>query len=466
MPLKLFNTLSRKTEPFKPIKEGKAGIYSCGPTVYDYAHIGNFRAYICSDILVRYLEYKGLKVTQVMNITDVDDKTIKGSIKEKTSLEQYTKKYKKAFFDDIEALNIRKANFYPEATKTIKEMVDIVKILLKKGYAYKEADGSVYFSVKKFKGYGKLAKIDMEGLKAGARVKKDEYEKEQVNDFALWKAWDKEDGDVFWETEIGKGRPGWHIECSAMSMKYLGQSFDIHTGGIDLIFPHHQNEIAQSEAFTGKKFVNYWVHNEYLMVEGKKMSKSLGNFYTLRDLLDKGYKPKAIRYLLLSAHYRTHLNFTDESVKAAEHSLQRLLDFMDKLEAIKDSKGENREIAGLMEKTKKDFEEAMDNDLNISSALAAIFDFVNVVNKLIMENKVNRKDAENIIKLMVGFDNVLGVLEKEEEIVPKEIKELLKKREEARKGRDFKEADKLRDEIKEKGWVIEDSPQGPRIKKV
>src|SRR3989344_5565921 len=225
MTLNLFNTLTRKTEPFKPIKEGEASIYSCGPTVYDYAHIGNFRAYVCSDILVRYLEYKGLKVTQVMNITDVDDKTIKGSIKEKTSLDGYTKKYKKAFFEDIETLNIRKADHYPEATKTIKEMVDIVKILLKKGYAYKEADGSIYFSVKKFKGYGKLAKIDMKGLKSGARVKKDEYEKEQVNDFALWKAWDKADGDVFWETDIGKGRPGWHIECSAMSMKHFVKSF-------------------------------------------------------------------------------------------------------------------------------------------------------------------------------------------------------------------------------------------------
>src|SRR3989344_1246261 len=235
MVLKLFNTLTRKTEPFKPIKKGEVKIYSCGPTVYDFAHIGNFRAYICSDILVRYLEYNGLKVTQVMNITDVDDKTIKGSIKEGVSLDEFTKRYKKAFFEDIETLNIRKADFYPEATKTIKEMVGIVKILLKKGYAYKEADGSIYFSVKKFKGYGKLAKIDMKGLKAGVRVKKDEYEKEQVNDFALWNAWDKEDGDVFWETSVGKGRPGWHIECSAMSMKYLGQSFDIHTGGIDLI---------------------------------------------------------------------------------------------------------------------------------------------------------------------------------------------------------------------------------------
>ncbi|PIN85993.1 cysteine--tRNA ligase [Candidatus Woesearchaeota archaeon CG10_big_fil_rev_8_21_14_0_10_44_13] len=465
MPLKLFNTLTRKTELFKPIKAGEVKIYSCGPTVYDFAHIGNFRAYVCSDILVRYLEYKGFKVTQVMNLTDVDDKTIKGSMKEKISLDEYTKRYKKAFFDDIGSLNIRKADFYPEATKTIKEMVELVKTLMDKGFAYKGDDGSIYFSVKKFKDYGRLAHIDTKGLKSGARVKQDEYDKEQVNDFALWKAWDKNDGDVFWETELGKGRPGWHIECSAMSMKYLGKSFDIHTGGIDLIFPHHQNEIAQSEAATGKRFVNYWVHNEYLMVDGKKMSKSLGNFYTLKDLLDKGYKPKAIRYLLLSAHYRTHLNFTEESVSAAEHSVQRLLDFMEKLGTLKGDK-ENKEIKTLLGDIKKKFEEAMDNDLNVSSALASVFELVNKVNKLIAEDRIGRKDAQTIMGQMDDFDKVLGILEIEKEDVPKDIIQLAKDREEARKNKDFKKADRLRDRIKEKGYVLEDTPQGTKVKKV
>ncbi|MBU0536800.1 MAG: cysteine--tRNA ligase [Nanoarchaeota archaeon] len=463
MPLKIYNTMTRKLEAFRPISAGKALIYSCGPTVYDYAHIGNFRAYICSDILVRYLEYQEFKVTQIMNLTDVDDKTIKGSIREKISLDEYTKKYKKAFFEDLEALNIRKADVYPEATKTIKEMVDIVKTLMEKGFAYKGDDGSIYFSVKKFKDYGKLAHIKTGDLKAGARVKQDEYEKEQANDFALWKAWDKDDGDVFWETEIGKGRPGWHIECSAMSMKSLGPTFDIHTGGIDLVFPHHQNEIAQSEAATGKKFVNYWVHNEWLLVDGKKMSKSLGNFFTLRDLMKKGYKPVAIRYLLMSAHYRTQLNFTEEGIKAAESSVQRLNDFMLKLK--EQSGEENKNIKARIKKARKEFEEAMDNDLNMPDALGAVFEFVKEINKLMAEKKVSRKDAEDIEGFMLKLDNVLGVLSQEEDVA-KEIQELADKREQARKDKDFKTADSIRDELKEKGYILEDTPKGPRVKKI
>ncbi|MBD3314038.1 cysteine--tRNA ligase [Candidatus Woesearchaeota archaeon] len=463
MVLKLYNTLSRKIEAFRPMQDRKALIYSCGPTVYDFAHIGNFRAYICSDILVRWLEYKGFKVTQIMNLTDVDDKTINGSIKEGVSLDKYTKKYKKAFFDDLEALNIRKADVYPEATKTIKEMVDIVKTLMDKGYAYKGDDGSIYFSVKKFKDYGKLAHIKTDDLKAGARVKQDEYEKEQANDFALWKAWDKDDGDVFWETELGKGRPGWHIECSAMSMKSLGASFDIHTGGIDLVFPHHENEIAQSEAATGKKFVNYWVHNEWLLVDGKKMSKSLGNFFTLRDLLDKGHNPLAIRYLLISAHYRTQLNFTEKGISAAQNSLERLHDFMLKLEEQDGEK--NPKIKYLIVLTKEKFESAMDNDLNMPDALAAVFELVKEVNKLMAEGKVGKKDADDIKEFMLNIDKVLGVLEQEEDI-PAEIQELAEKREQARKDKDFKTADSIRDELKEKSYVVEDTPNGPRVKRI
>jgi len=290
MALRFFNTITRKKEEFVSIEPGKVGMYTCGPTVYDYAHIGNFRTYMFEDLLRRYLEYKGYEVTQVMNITDVDDKTIAGSRAKKVSLSEYTKKYIDAFFDDLDTLNIERADFYPEATTHIKEMVELVKKLLDKGFAYR-SDGDIYFKLSSFKDYGKLSKMKLENLKIGARVGKDEYEKEEASDFALWKGWDEKDGDVFWETEIGKGRPGWHIECSAMSMKYLGEHFDIHTGGIDNMFPHHENEIAQSESATGKKFVNFWLHSLHLIVEGKKMSKSLGNIYTLRDILEKGYNP-------------------------------------------------------------------------------------------------------------------------------------------------------------------------------
>ena len=391
MALKLFNTLTRKKELIKPIKDKEIKIYSCGPTVYDFAHIGNFRAYICSDILKRYLKYSGFKVKHVMNITDVDDKTIKGSNKEGISLKEYTSRYEKAFFDDLEKLNIEKADVFPRATEHIPEMVQIIKNLLKNKIAYQSEDGSVYYDISKFKDYGKLSHTKVKQLKEGARVKQDSYEKEEGKDFALWKSYDDEDGDVFWETEIGKGRPGWHIECSAMSMKHLGEHFDIHGGGVDLVFPHHENEIAQSEGSTKKKFVNYWFHNEHLLVNGQKMSKSLGNFFTLRDLLGKGFNSRAIRYLLLSANYRIQLNFTEEAVKASENAVQRLSDFIIKLREIK-SNDENKDIKKIIQKTKKDFEKAMDDDLNISGALSAIFDFVKEINTLMMENKIGKKN--------------------------------------------------------------------------
>src|SRR3989344_3228869 len=342
MSLKLYNTLTRKKEIVKPIKDKIVKLYTCGPTVWDYAHIGNFRAYVCVDILKRYLKYKGFKVKHVMNITDVDDKTIKGANREGISLKDYTRKYEKLFFEDIEALNIDKADVYPRATEHIKEMVEIIKKLLKNKVAYKSDDGSVYYDISKFKDYGKLSHTKISSLKEGARVKQDSYEKEEARDFALWKAYSPEDGNVFWETEISKGRSGWHIECSAMSMKHLGNHFDIHAGGIDLVFPHHENEIAQSEASTKKKFANYWFHNEHLLVNGQKMSKSLGNFFTLRDLLQKGFNPKAIRYLLLSANYRMQLNFTEEAVKSAENAVQRLSDFMIKLKEIKNEAKNNK----------------------------------------------------------------------------------------------------------------------------
>jgi len=465
MPLKLFNTLTRKKELFKPIKDKEVRMYSCGPTVYDFAHIGNFRAYMCSDVLKRYLKYSGYKVNHVMNITDVDDKTIKGANTEGISLKEYTQKYEKSFFEDLETLNIDKADVFPKATEHIKEMADIIKKLIKNKIAYKSEEGSVYYDISKFKDYGKLSHTKIKDLKEGARIKQDSYEKDEAKDFALWKAYSKEDGNIFWKTEIGKGRPGWHIECSAMSMKYLGEHFDIHSGGIDLVFPHHENEIAQSEAFSGKKFVNYWFHNEHLLVNGKKMSKSLGNFFTLRELLNKNYNSLAIRYLLLSANYRVQLNFTEEAVKSSENAVQRLNDFMIKLKEIK-SENENKKIPALIGRTKKDFEKSMDDDLNISSALAVIFNFVKEINTFMMENKIGKKNSQSAIKLMNDFNKALGVLEEREEKLSSEIKKLVDEREKARNEKDFATADKLREELKQKGIILEDTKDGVRWKKI
>ena len=464
MPLKIYNTLTRKKEAFKPIMKGLVKIYSCGPTVYDFAHIGNFRAYVCVDILKRYLKYKGFKVKHIMNITDVDDKTIKGANKEGISLKEFTRRYEKAFFEDIETLNIDKADAYPRATEHIKEMVAIIKKLLKNGTAYKSEDG-IYFDISKFKDYGKLSHTKLEGLEAGKRVKQDQYEKEQIQDFALWKMHDKEDGNVVWKTDIGDGRPGWHIECSAMSMKYLGEHFDIHAGGIDLVFPHHENEIAQSEASTKKKFVNYWIHNEHLLVDGHKMSKSLRNFFTLRDLLNKEYSPRAIRYLLLSANYRVQLNFTEEAVKAAENAVQRLDDFMAKLKEIKNNY-KNNDIDKLIQKTKKHFEDAMDDDLSISIALSHIFEFIKEINVLMMHDKIGKNNAKKIINFMQDIDKVLGILKEKEEKLSPELKKLIEEREKARKEKDYAKADRIREELKQKGVILEDTKGGVRWKKV
>ncbi|MCD6496671.1 MAG: cysteine--tRNA ligase [Candidatus Aenigmarchaeota archaeon] len=460
--LRFFNTMTRKKEAFHPAHGKEVRMYSCGPTVYDYAHIGNFRSYIFSDLLRRYLEYKDFRVKLVMNLTDVDDKTIMNSRKQGVSLGGYTEKYKKAFFDDIKKLNIKPASVYPAATEHIKEMVTIVKSLLERGYAYRSDDGSVYFDISKFRDYGKLAKLDIKGLKAGARVSQDEYEKDQAQDFALWKAWTPEDGDVFWETELGKGRPGWHIECSAMSTKYLGSDIDIHTGGVDLIFPHHENEIAQYEAATGKHFVRFWMHNEHLLVENKKMSKSLGNFYTLRDLLDKGYSPKAIRYILLATHYRQKLNFTLKGLDAAAASVRRMLDFMDMLETPEGE--ESAGIRKIAEKAKKGFEKAMDDDLNIAEALAAVFSLIREVNTLSEKGKLGKKGAAEIKKLMLDFDRVLGVLERKKKDIGKDVEKLIAEREEARKAKDWARADAIRDKLKAMGVILEDSPSGVRWK--
>lgn len=460
-----FNTLTRKKERFVSLERGKVKIYTCGPTVYDFAHIGNFRAFVFEDLLIRWLEYRGFKVTQVMNITNVDDKTIAAARRQKISLKDYTEHYTQAFFEDIATLNIEKAEHYPRATEHIPTMIALIKKLMEKGYAYKGEDGSIYYDISKFKDYGKLSKTKIEELKPGARVKVDEYGKEEARDFALWKAWDEEDGDVFWETEIGKGRPGWHIECSSMAMKYLGETIDIHSGGVDLIFPHHENEIAQSEAATGKKFVNYWLHNEHLLVEGKRMAKRFGNYYTLRDLIKKGYNPKAVRYLLLSTHYRQQLNFTFEGLGAARNAIDRLINFVYRLMDA-DGRGIGEKIKTLRIDVQRRFEEAMDDDLNTSAALAALFDFVREVNRLIDDDALSREEAEEVYKLMMKFDKVLGVISevRKEEKLPKEAEELIRKREEARKAKDWKTADEIREKLKGMGIIIEDTPKGPKLK--
>jgi cysteinyl-tRNA synthetase len=463
MALRFFNTLTRMKEDFKTIEPDKVKMYTCGPTVYDFAHIGNFRAYIFGDLLRRWLEYKGYQIFYVMNLTDIDDKTIKGCQKEKITLEEYTSRYKKAFFEDVESLNIKKADIYPEAAKHIKEMVDFVKILLEKGYAY-QSEGSTYYKISSFPKYGKLSHMDIQGLKMGARVSSDEYEKEQLADFALWKGWEEKDGNVFWETEIGKGRPGWHIECSVMSMKYLGKTFDIHTGGVDLIFPHHENEIAQSEIATGQKFVNFWLHNEHLLVNGRRMGKSFGNYYTLRDLINKGYNPIAVRYLLLATHYRQQLNFTFEGLEGAKNALQRLYDFIDNLSRVQGGK-DNPEIDHILEETKKGFEEALDDDLNTSEALGKIFDMVKQLNILMDNQKLSQKDAQKMVFQMEKFDSVLGILKREEISLDERIEQLINQRNQAREEKNFKLADEIRLNLEEEGIILEDTSQGTVWKK-
>ncbi len=460
----LLNTLTRRKEPFTPLETGKVKIYTCGPTVYDYAHIGNFRAFLFEDLLKRWLLHRGFKVTHVMNLTDIDDKTIKGSQKQNLPLRQFTDFYIKAFFEDLKTLNIVPADVYPRATDHIAEMVALIKTLMDKGYAYRGEDGSIYYCISKFPDYGKLSKLKTAELKAGARVSQDEYAKEEAQDFALWKAWTPQDGDVYWETELGKGRPGWHIECSAMSMKYLGETFDIHCGGVDNMFPHHENEIAQSEAATGKKFVNYWLHNEHLQVEGKKMSKSLGNYYTLRDLLAKECDPTAIRFLLMSVHYRQQFNFTFEALESAKSAVGKLRNFVRRLHEVEcggDSKGK---VAALSEKLQACFGGSLDDDLDIGTAIASLFDFVREINNLLDAGTVSKQEAADVGGLMMRIDEVLGVIGKVEveEALPTDIDALVQKREAARKAKNWKEADAIRAQLKAMGIMLEDTTQGVR----
>lgn len=465
MKIKFYNSMTRRKEEFFPMIEGKVGMYTCGPTVYNYAHIGNFRAYIFEDLLRRTLEFYDYDVKQIMNLTDVDDKTIRDSQAANIPLQEFTEKYKKAFFDDIKTLKIESAEHYPAATDHIPEMITIIETLMDKGFAYQGEDGSIYFSIAKCKDYGKLAKIDMENQRAGARVKNDEYAKDSVADFALWKAWSEGDGDVVWDSPWGKGRPGWHIECSAMSMKYLGKTFDIHTGGIDNMFPHHEDEIAQSESANGCKFVNYWMHCGFLIVDGEKMSKSLGNFYTLRDLLDKGYLPEEMRFVLLTTHYRKKLNF---SVKALDQARSAIRSFNDLIVRLKKVDGTESSI--LDEKLQKaaiEFKTSIGDDLNISGALAVMYTLMKDVNRLIDNDEISAKCANNVIDLYKKFDKIFSVIDfdkEDKEELPEDVAKLANERVEARKNKDYQKSDEIRDALKEMGWIVEDSADGQSIK--
>lgn len=449
--MQVFNSLTRRNEELKPLEANEIRLYTCGPTVYNYAHIGNFRAYAFEDVLRRVVQFNGMKIRQVMNLTDVDDKTIRGANAAGVKLTDYTKTYKDAFFADLKKLNIQSAEVYPAATDHIPEMIALVEKLVEKGVAYKSEDGSVYFNVHKFPGYGKLAHIDFDHQQTGARCAADEYDKENVGDFALWKAWEESDGPVGWDSPWGKGRPGWHIECSAMSMKYLGETFDLHTGGIDNLFPHHENEIAQAEAATGKPFVKTWMHCAHLRVNGEKMSKSAGNFFTLRDLIEKGYTGREIRYVLINAHYRQGLNFAFSALDDARKSLARIDACVEKSTA-----GEAPEWA----KARLDeFTAAVNDDLNMPKAFAALFELV---------RDTNSHGGGPVLDVFKRMDEVLGVIffgKAEKTDVPAEVQALLDKRADARKAKDWALSDKLRDEIAAMGWLVKDSREGQSVSK-
>jgi len=468
-PLKVYNTASRQKETLTPITEQHVRMYTCGPTVYHFVHIGNFRTFIFEDLLRRTIKFFGFSLTHVMNLTDVDDKTIKGAIANHMTLDEFTEPYKKAFFQDLEILQIEKAEFYPAATDYIQEMIQMIQVLLDKGVAYKGGDGSVYFSIQKFPNYGCLSHLKLDELKTGAseRIASDEYEKDSASDFVLWKRYDSErDGKIYWDSPFGPGRPGWHLECSCMAIQLLGETIDIHVGGVDNMFPHHENEIAQSEAYSDKPFAKIWMHAEHLVVEGKKMSKSLKNFYTLRDLLEQGFTGLQIRYLLLQTHYKTQLNFTFQGLEAAKNSLQRLNDFIQRLKEVENSNsGEKAEP--LAQEMLKEFTLALADDLNISVALAALFDFVREMNTLCDTNQLSKTEAEYALNTLKEMNTVLGILdfENKQEEIPAELQKAFEKRLQARKDKNWQLADQLRDFIYQQGYFIEDTPQGARLKK-
>lgn len=489
MGLRLYNTLSGKVEEFQPLERSSVRMYACGPTVYDYGHIGNFRTFLFVDLLRRHLRQSGYKLQHVMNITDVDDKIIQAAAAQKMTVRQYAERFEQAFLQDSQTLDLEKPERLVRATEHIPQMAEFIARLGKKGFAYRTEDGSYYFRIAKFPQYGKLSKKDFAGLTDGARVDVDEYEKDSARDFALWKA--PKPGETFWETPIGKGRPGWHIECSVMAMQYLGEAFDIHLGGEDLIFPHHENEIAQSEALTGKPFARYWVHVRFLLVEGEKMSKKLGNFFTLRDLVQKGHKPSSIRYLLASVPYRKQLNFTFDGLKQAAQSVERLRNFKLRLETGKFPPGRSKDGAAMAQKALTQMQAGLDDDLNTAEALAAIFDMVREANAAADKGELKQDDVPLLLDTLAKFDAVFDVLTdrdagkiqqvhdwareqgkpvadlagSDHKLSDQQIEALVAEREAARRSRDFPRSDAIRKELAEAGVVVEDTKDGVRWKR-
>jgi cysteinyl-tRNA synthetase len=469
--IRLHNTLTNDLQPLDPVHPGEVRMYTCGPTVYASAHIGNFRTFMFQDVLRRFLKSQGLRVLQVMNVTDVDDRIIQSAAAVGIGIREYTDKYIRAFLEDIDALHIQMPEELVRATDHIEDMVTLIEKLQEKGLTYK-SEGSIYYRIAKFPAYGKLSKIDIAGMQAGARVDVDQYEKESARDFALWKA--PKPGEHFWETRIGPGRPGWHIECSAMAMKYLGDTLDIHTGGVDLAFPHHENEIAQSEAATGKLFVRTWLHAEHLIIEGQKMSKSLGNFFTLRDLFARGHKPSTIRFLLLSVPYRRQLNFTEDGLVQARNSIERLRNFVTRLKTVQFPPGQNSENEKRISRAEQDFDAGLADDINTAMALAAVFDLVRDINTSMDRGAFLQQDAPRTIAAMEKFDAILAMLEDDDDdklaklgFTPQkqrmpaaEVEALIEERLSSKKRRDFKHADQIRQKLADSGILLEDAKDG------
>ena len=485
MPLRLYNTLSGKVEEFTPAQDNTVRMYACGPTVYDYGHIGNFRTFVAIDLLRRFLRQSGHKLLHVMNITDVDDKIIRNAARDKKTVQEYTSKYEAAFLEDMDLLSLERPERLVRATEHIQEMAGFIAALVEKGFAYRTEDGSYYFSIAKFPEYGKLSKKDFTGMEVGARVDVDEYEKDDARDFALWKA--PKEGEAFWETPIGPGRPGWHIECSVMSMKYLGDSFDLHGGGEDLTFPHHENEIAQSESLTGKTFARHWMHVRFLLVEGEKMSKSAGNFFTLRDLLVKGHKASSIRFLLTSVPYRKQLNFTWDGLKQAAHSVERLRTVEARMRMSQLPAGVNPAAQEAAARAKQEMRAGLEDDLNTARASAAIFDMVREANTLADRKELREGDKAPLLEALWQFDEIFAVIKDEDaektkaalewaksqgmavqtdgRIPDDEVNRLIEERNAARKARDFSRSDAIRKQLADAGILVEDTKEGIRWKR-
>ena len=461
MPLQFYNSLKRKKEIFQPIKKGKVGLYTCGPTVYDYAHIGNFRTFMFEDLLKRWLLHLRYDVKHVMNITDVDDKTIKKAKQMKVSLSRITDKYTQYFMEDLKWLKMIPADIYPTATESIPKMISMIERLLEKGFAYREDDGSVYFNISSFPNYGRLTQINISEQRTGDRVMEDEYDKDVPQDFALWKGWKEEDGEVVWDAPWGRGRPGWHIECSAMSSESLGDHFDIHCGGVDNMFPHHENEIAQSQCATDQPFVNFWLHSEFLMLDGGKMSKSLGNFYRISALKELGFTAESIRYQLLAGHYRSKITFSIDKKHEGDKVVQRLSDFYTRLQKM----NANESSTGSMPEAYSKFRDRINDDLDSPQALAVFFDWMKTVNGKIDKNVITDSELGEAWEFLVAFDSVFGFIQNQDFEIPDKINLLLNKRQKARDEDNWVESDLIREQLKEKGWIVDDTTDGQNLKK-